>query len=207
MDSKTLLKEGSRGEDVRQLQRMLHCIADGIFGPVTKEAVVEFQKSHGLAADGIVGPLTAAALGLLQKEEPQYPTTGRKINRIILHCTATPPGMDVTAAMVRQWHIHDRGFADIGYHFLVRLDGTVEEGRPLDKIGAHCLGHNTGSIGICYAGGVDKDGKTPMDTRTPSQKQALRSLVEFYRQKYGCNVHGHYEFAAKECPSFKIEDL
>lgn len=131
----------------------------------------------------------------------------RKIDEIIVHCSATPEGRPHTAGDVDMWH-RQRGFDGIGYHFLVRLDGTVEPGRPLEKIGAHCLGHNAHSIGICYVGGLTKDGKSPKDTRTPAQRDALRGLVTYLRRLFpGVTLHGHREFAAKACPSFNIADL
>ena len=126
----------------------------------------------------------------------------RKIDMIIVHCTATPRGRDVTAAEVDRWH-RMRGFDGIGYHFLVRLDGTVERGRPVEKAGAHCKGYNTRSIGVVYAGGVESDCVTPADTRTEAQKTALRQLIDRLRSDYGIErVHGHRDFAAKACPSF-----
>lgn len=131
----------------------------------------------------------------------------RKIDEIIVHCTATPEGRPHTAKDVDMWH-RQRGFDGIGYHFLVRLDGTVEPGRQLEKIGAHCLGHNAHSIGICYVGGLTKDGKSPKDTRTPAQREALRGLVAYLRRLFpNITLHGHREFAAKACPSFDIADL
>lgn len=131
----------------------------------------------------------------------------RKIDEIIVHCTATPEGRPHTAKDVDMWH-RQRGFDGIGYHFLVRLDGTVEPGRPLEKNGAHCLGHNAHSIGICYVGGLTKDGKSPKDTRTPAQREALRGLVTYLGRFFpNITLHGHREFAAKACPSFDIADL
>ena len=130
----------------------------------------------------------------------------RRIDKVILHCLATPEGNDYSVAQVREWHVKDRGFADIGYHYLIHIDGTVEEGRPLDMIGAHCTGQNAHSIGVVYAGGVDKDDK-PKDTRTPAQRNAMRSLVDYLKRKYGASVHCHNEFANKACPSFKINEL
>lgn len=126
----------------------------------------------------------------------------RNITEIIVHCTATPRGRDVTARMVDAWH-RARGWNGIGYHYLVRLDGTVEAGRPEARAGAHCRGHNSRSIGVAYAGGVETDGHTPADTRTPAQRAALRELVAELRRRYpGATVHGHREFAAKACPCF-----
>ena len=130
----------------------------------------------------------------------------RKIEKIILHCTATPEGREVTVADVTAWH-KERGFRTIGYHYLVYLDGTVVRGRREEEIGAHCLGQNTGSIGVCYVGGLDSRGK-PKDTRTAAQRVALRHLVEGLQRRYPhATLHGHNEFAAKACPCFKISDL
>lgn len=126
----------------------------------------------------------------------------RRITEVIVHCSATPAGRDVTAADIRRWHKEERGFADIGYHFVVRLDGRVECGRPLANIGAHCRGHNCRSVGVCYVGGIGSDGR-PADTRTPAQRQALLGLLTALRCRFpGASIHGHRDFATKACPSF-----
>lgn len=128
----------------------------------------------------------------------------RDIDTIIIHCTATPEGREVTVADVTAWH-RARGFATIGYHYLIALDGTVHTGRPVDRPGAHCRGHNARSIGVCYVGGLDRDGKTPRDTRTEAQRSALRELVDQLLTRYpGARVAGHREFAAKACPCFDV---
>lgn len=142
-----------------------------------------------------------------RRKSPSIPTdaalltSARRIDEIIIHCAATRAGRDFHAADIRRWH-RERGFADIGYHFVVTLDGTVEPGRPLAQTGAHCIGHNRRSIGICYVGGLDSAGH-PADTRTPAQRASLEQLVGRLRQLYpGATVHGHREFAAKACPCF-----
>lgn len=128
----------------------------------------------------------------------------RKINEIIIHCSATVEGRPFTVEDVRRWH-KARGFADVGYHYLIYLDGSVHAGRPLAQVGAHCLGHNAYSIGVCYIGGLAPDGKTPKDTRTAQQKQALKALVQILQLNYPkATVHGHCEFAKKACPCFKV---
>ena len=193
------LKLGSKGADVKVLQKRLNLIPDGIFGNITLEAVKEFQRQNGLFPDGVVGTSTWEALGF----------TSRKINEIIVHCSATPEGKDYSVADIRKWHIQ-RGFGDIGYHYVIYRDGTVHKGRSIGKIGAHASGHNSYSIGICYIGGCASDGKTAKDTRTPQQKTALIKLVKELMDRYSIDkyhVFGHYQFANKACPSFKIEDL
>jgi N-acetylmuramoyl-L-alanine amidase len=125
----------------------------------------------------------------------------RHIDELIIHCTATPEGRDVTAKEIDQWH-RQRGFRCIGYHYVIRLDGTVEAGRDPALIGAHCLGHNARSIGIAYVGGVDPKG-VPKDTRTEAQRSALLQLIRELKHKYpNATIHGHRDFAAKACPSF-----
>jgi N-acetylmuramoyl-L-alanine amidase len=131
----------------------------------------------------------------------------RKIDTIILHCSATREGQDFSVDTIRKWHLK-RGWSDIGYHYVISLDGSVHEGRPVEKIGAHCKGKNTGSIGICYIGGVEADGKTPKDTMTDAQDTAMVNLIQALRQEYKDNgkiaLHGHNEFAPKACPSFSV---
>ena len=125
----------------------------------------------------------------------------RKIDLVVLHCSATPDGRDVSAADIRRWHL-ERGFADIGYHFVVRLDGTVEVGRAIGRTGAHCKGYNRHSIGICYIGGADSLLRSK-DTRTPQQKLALAMLLEKIRGVYpDAVVKKHKELSATDCPGF-----
>ena len=126
----------------------------------------------------------------------------RRINEIIVHCTATPEGRDYTVADIRQMH-KAQGWVDIGYHYLIYRDGSIHEGRNVDMVGAHCQGHNAQSIGVCYVGGVSRDGKTPKDTRTQAQKDALIHLLMQLVCLYpDATIRGHRDFAAKACPSF-----
>jgi len=127
---------------------------------------------------------------------------GRTINKIIIHCTATRPSQACTVELIDQWH-RQRGFDSIGYHYVIYRDGSVHEGRPLSKVGAHCVGQNSDSIGISYCGGVTEDGTTPQDNRTDAQKASLKQLIKELRQAYGnIPVYGHRDFASKACPSF-----
>lgn len=141
----------------------------------------------------------------------------RKINRIIIHCTATKEGADYDVSDIRRWHLAN-GWTDCGYHYVIKLDGDIQEGRPVEKAGAHTKGYNSDSIGVCYVGGCDKAGK-PKDTRTKEQKNALYCLVKTLMQKYKVtNVKGHRDYSPdknhdgkitqsewiKACPSFDV---
>ena len=146
----------------------------------------------------------------------------RRIDEIIIHCSDSPEGRNDKAEDIRKWH-KQRGFSDIGYHFVIDLDGTIEPGRPIEQTGAHCTGHNRNSIGICYIGGAywrdgvnakgkpikGKDGKAvlmPKDTRTTLQRMAMKELVARLREQFpDATVHGHREFANKACPCFDVE--
>lgn len=192
------LKKGNRGAEVKTLQSKLNLIADGIFGPITEEAVKTFQKANGLTVDGIVGPKTWSKLGV--------PSNKRNINEIIVHCSATAEGKDFTTAQIKQWHLA-RGFSDIGYHWVIYRDGSIHSGRDESKIGAHCTGHNSYSIGVCYIGGCATDGKTPKDTRTWAQKASLVKLLKELKLRYPkAKIYPHYKFANKACPSFNAEE-
>lgn len=130
----------------------------------------------------------------------------RKINEIILHCSATPEGQAYSIKDITRWH-KERGFTTIGYHYVIHLDGSVHKGRNEAIGGAHCVEHNANSIGVCYIGGLAKDGKTPKDTRTPEQKSALARLVMELVCKYPeASVHGHNEFSEKACPCFNVKN-
>jgi len=113
----------------------------------------------------------------------------RNIKEIIIHCSATREGQDISVDTIRKWHVEGRGWSDIG--------------RDIAKIGAHCSGHNRNSIGICYCGGVEEDGKTPKDTRTLKQKEGLLHVLKTLRAMYpDAIIYSHNEFANKACPSF-----
>ena len=191
-----LYKIGSRGEMVKHIQKALHLLPDGIYGRLTAAAVVEFQRAHNLQPDGIVGPATLALL-----IPARFKRSRRTITEIIVHCSATPEGKDYTVDIIRGWH-KARGFSDIGYHYVIYRDGSVHPGRDVDIAGAHCEGHNAHSIGICYIGGCASDGKTAKDTRTVEQKAALLVLLQELKRLYPqAKIHGHRDFAAKDCPS------
>ena len=126
----------------------------------------------------------------------------RLVKEVIIHCSATREGQDVSVDTIRDWHLA-KGWNDIGYHFYIDLDGTIHKGRDIDKMGAHCKGRNRNSIGICYCGGVEADGKTPKDTRTQEQKESLLHVLKTIKAMYPESmIYSHNEFAAKACPSF-----
>lgn len=130
----------------------------------------------------------------------------RKIDEIIIHCSATREDDDIDAATIREWHLQ-KGWRDIGYHYIVRLDGEVELGRPLDEIGAHVKSRNKTTVGICYIGGVDEDLK-PKDTMTNQQETSVRDLIMALRFVFNANlkISGHNEYANKACPSFNVQE-
>ena len=209
-----LYKQGSRGEMVKQIQRALAgaglaVIVDGIYRSNTRDAVIAFQREHGLAADGIVGAKTLALL-----IPCRWKKSKRTIQEIIVHCTATPEGRDMTVEQIRRDH-KAQGWSDIGYHYVIYRDGTIHEGRDVDIIGAHCSkgGHNTYSIGVAYVGGVEnRPGipyalQKPKDTRTDAQKFALMSLLVDLKKQYPyAKIYGHRDFdTSKACPSFDAQ--
>ena len=128
----------------------------------------------------------------------------RKVDLIIIHCSATRPAMDIGAKEIRGWHVNDNGWSGIGYHGVIRRDGTLESGRSLDEAGAHCRGKNAHSVGICLVGGLNDTGK-PEANFTPAQWATLERVVRDLLRKYpGASVAGHNEFAAKACPCFNV---
>ena len=125
----------------------------------------------------------------------------RAINEIIIHCSATKEGNKISATTIDRWH-KDRGWRCIGYHYVVRIDGSIEYGRPVQDIGAHVKGKNKHSIGVCYIGGLDAN-MEPKDTRTRDQKESLLYLLKTLKRLHpDATIHGHRDFANKACPCF-----
>ena len=126
----------------------------------------------------------------------------RKITDIILHCSYTKPEYDVSVDTIRKWHTDGNGWKDVGYHWVIRRNGRIEEGRSEKEIGAHVRGHNSHSIGVCLVGGMNAAGD-PDCNFTAAQWAALASLVANIKQRYPeAVVSGHRDYAAKECPCF-----
>jgi hypothetical protein len=129
----------------------------------------------------------------------------RLLDTIILHCAATKPSMDVGVKEIKQWHL-ERGFSDIGYHWVIRRDGTLEKGRDESIAGAHCKNHNARSIGICLVGGLSKDNKSE-DNFNKEQFDTLAELIKDIRNrysKYTLHICGHNEYSSKDCPVFSV---
>lgn len=202
-----LYKRGSRGEIVKQIQKALAgaglaVYQDGIYGINTEEAVKAFQQSKGMNPSGIVGAKTLALL-----IPCRWKKSKRTIREIIIHCTATPEGRDYTIEQCRADH-KKQGWSDVGYHYLIYRDGSIHTGRDVDIIGAHCVGHNTYSIGICYVGGMSRHFDKPKDTRTLAQKASLLNLLADLHKLYPqAKIYGHRDFEPKkDCPSFDAKN-
>jgi hypothetical protein len=143
----------------------------------------------------------------------------KKVERLVIHCTATPEGREVTSSDIRKWHTDPvskggRGWSQVGYTDLIHLDGKVErmvennEDAYVDgwEVTNGATGYNSTSRHIVYAGGVAKDGKTPKDTRTPEQQTALANYVKDFHKRFpAVRIIGHNEVAAKACPSFDVQ--
>lgn len=126
-------------------------------------------------------------------------------DHIVIHCSATKPTMDIGVRDIRMWH-KQQGWLDVGYHFVIKRDGTIEEGRPVDVVGSHVKNHNSNSVGVCLVGGVDEKMK-PEANFTDAQWAALETVVRELKAKYpNASVKGHNEFdAGKACPSFNVQ--
>ena len=143
-----------------------------------------------------------------------------KLKRLVLHCTATPEGREVSSADIRHWHCDPvskggRGWKQVGYTDMIHLDGKVErlvknnEDANVDpwEVTNGAAGYNSTSRHVVYVGGVAKDGKTPKDTRTAAQKKAMETYVkDFHRRFPGIPIVGHNQLAAKACPSFDVPE-
>lgn len=127
----------------------------------------------------------------------------RFLDEIIVHCTATPEGRRVTVAEIDAWH-RARGWSGVGYHGVIGIEGEYWDARPFEAVGAHCEGHNKRTLGLVYAGGLAKDGRTAKDTRNQAQKQTLLNTLISWRDRFKTiiKVSGHNEYAAKACPCF-----
>lgn len=131
----------------------------------------------------------------------------RKITHIVVHCSATKAGLDIGAATIKRWHL-DKGWSDIGYHFVIRRNGQLEKGRALETPGAHVEGHNANTIGICLVGGLDDAGQPEMNYTADQMARLFQTVAELKRQFPRAVVLGHRDFPAvrKACPCFNTID-
>ena len=139
----------------------------------------------------------------------------RRINEIFIHCSATKPNWmvgstaDQKVAEIRRWHVEERGWSDIGYHYIIDTDGDVAKGRPVERAGAHVKGHNSNSIGICLVGGYGGTATDKFEEHyTEAQRKSLLSLLKSLTANYpDAKIRGHNEVAAKACPSFNVKEF
>ena len=236
-----MYKEGSRGVIVTQIQKKIGAYPDGIWGKLTTECLKHWQKEYGLTPDGIAGPATLSLMGIataaeaLSKQKKTYTIqhggitlkkSKREITHIVVHCTATREGQPKTVDQIRSEH-RQQGWSDIGYHYLVTLEGKTFIGRDVDIVGSHVKGHNQNTIGVAYVGGLENKPGVAIgqlkakDTRTPAQKAELLSLLMDLRRLYPfAKIRGHRDFSPdlnhngiiepceyiKECPSFDAKE-
>ena len=126
----------------------------------------------------------------------------RLITLLIIHCSAVAPFQTSSVEQINEWHLAQGWKNGCGYHYVIRRDGSIEKGRPEEMIGAHCLHHNKHSIGVCYEGGIDANGKHT-DTRTKAQKESMRTLLVELTERYpNALIIGHNTFSSKDCPCF-----
>lgn len=133
----------------------------------------------------------------------------RQIELIVVHCTYSPPRMDIGVEEIRKWHVEGNGWSDIGYHYVIRRDGEVEVGRPLKRPGAHAKGYNSNSIAIAWVGGMASGSDKPEDNRTAAQNEAMVSLIKELQQEFpGAALLGHRDLKGvkKDCPCFDVRE-
>lgn len=134
---------------------------------------------------------------------------------LVIHCSATKLSQDIPVSTIKKWHVKGRGWSDVGYHYYIRKDGSLELGRDRDgdgdiweEIGAHVRNFNSKSVGICYEGGLDESGE-PKDTRTKEQLITMSAIVKVISSQFkGIKIRGHKDFpnVAKSCPCFEVLD-
>jgi len=133
----------------------------------------------------------------------------RKIKQLIVHCSATRPNMDIGVDQIRTWHVEERGWSDVGYHYVIKRNGSIEKGRDEEVAGAHAKGFNQTSIGICLIGGLDRDGK-PSANYTFAQYCSLHFILDELKDAFpDAVIMGHRDLAGvyKDCPCFDVKDF
>lgn len=217
---------------IRVFQQHIGLVVDGILGPQTRAALESSIQAANKRAvtqlaqkarpepnkDAIRQPIASRVArfpvlsrGVIQAVRELNTgfvlvDTKRAMAEIIHHCTATPDKADYSVRDIRAWHLQ-RGFTDIGYHYVIRPTGLIETGRPLGQIGAHTMNQNSGTIGIAYVGGLTASGRQPADTRTAWQQVAQYLLVHMLLNRYPSitRITGHNQYAAKACPSYDVQ--
>ena len=127
-----------------------------------------------------------------------------KTEFIVIHCAATKPSMDTSAADIDRWH-RERGWLKIGYHFVIKRDGTIETGREVDETGAHAKGYNSKSVSVCLIGGMAQESSDPENNFTDEQWTSLESVVETLTNRYpDAELIGHNDISDKACPTFNV---
>ncbi|WP_322893458.1 MULTISPECIES: peptidoglycan-binding protein [unclassified Yoonia] len=205
--------------NVRQAQHILASAGhppgpfDGLWGRQTAAAVMSFQRAAGLRQTGQLDRDTIAALSSIPGLKVIYQGKARHVvDEIIMHCSATRPlwMSDRTFAErfaeIRRWHVKERGWRDIGYHWLIDRDGSILPGRAENVIGSHVMGQNSGTIGICLLGGHGSSERDRFsDNFTVAQDTAARWLIDDIKSRTTIKrVSGHNEYAAKACPGFQV---
>lgn len=204
-------------DEIKKFQKEHGLVVDGIIGPQTRKVMQELARPPAVSARKEPDKAAINAPASVVQKQPARPAaewsgqialeyTKRPISEVIFHCTATPEGRRFDRTDVNAWH-KQRGWAMIGYHYLILLDGTIQVGRPIGMVGAHVQGHNAGTIGIAYVGGLSADGKKAEDTRTAMQVAAAKWLIGALKTKFKIKrrAKGHNEYdKGKACPSFSM---
>jgi N-acetylmuramoyl-L-alanine amidase len=142
------------------------------------------------------------------KHRESFYTRRQQTSYITVHCAATSAHWDGDVDEVRQWHVKERGWKDVGYHFFIKRDGTIQVGRPRWAVGAHVEGHNHHALGVCMAGGSDEDGKEE-NNFTDEQWESLAQLLAYLKREFypHAKINGHRDFPGvkKYCPSFDVK--
>ena len=134
----------------------------------------------------------------------------RELDSIIVHMSYTTPTMDIGVEDIRRWHVEGNGWRDIGYHWVIKRDGSIEQGRPIEQPGAHVAGHNEDSIGVCLVGGKVQGEDEWEFNFTYSQIKSLQHLLIQLSGSYSIpidQIYGHRDFSDKQCPGFDIHEL
>lgn len=177
---------------------------DGIFGPRTRAAAAAWLERGGAPAASV---LPAETRAMIFQGKARHP-----VREVVVHCSATRPdwmaaeGLAAQRAEIRRWHVKDRGWRDIGYHWLIGRDGRIVAGRPETEIGAGVAGHNSGVIHVCLIGGHGSTEHDPFARNfTPAQDVTLRQQLQAIGMRTQLRrISGHNEWAAKACPGFNV---